>query len=214
MITSYDCKRGRYVVTTLDENQSLKVEKEFSDVEELPNSRFVFSYIYHVFSGSIVDRLAEYEKTGYEPQEVAKLAQNIRVLESRLKHLLQSDFINTFDRKDPITKEYTRDIKEADKLLKCNSVEMKKINLLIQQLSPELERVKRENAELKRLLRLAVGEITKQKLYADLGMMSRGALCKSCKTRSITNRVCQVCNYEYEYAEEAMKLLGDEDNEQ
>lgn len=72
----------------------------------------------------------------------------------------------------------------------------------------------KENADLKRLLRLAVEEITKQKLYADIGMLSRSALCKSCKTRSITNRFCQVCNYEYEHAEEAMKLLGDEDNEQ
>lgn len=71
-------------------------------------------------------------------------------------------------------------------------------------------RLEEENKELKRLLRLAVEEITKQKLYADLGMMSRGALCKSCKTRSITNRVCQVCNYEYEYAEEALKLIGDD----
>lgn len=69
-----------------------------------------------------------------------------------------------------------------------------------------------ENKELKRLLRLAVEEITKQKLYADLGMMSRGALCKSCKTRSITNRVCQVCNYEYEHAEESLRLIGDEEN--
>ncbi len=68
----------------------------------------------------------------------------------------------------------------------------------------------RETAELKRLLRLAVEEMTKQKLYADLGMMSRRALCKSCKTRSVTNRICQVCNYEYEHAEEALEVLADE----
>ena len=202
MITSYDCKRGRYVVTTLDENQSLKVEKEFSDVEELPNSRFVFSYIYHVFSGSIVDRLAEYEKTGYEPQEVAKLAQNIRVLESRLKHLLQSDFINTFDRKDPITKEYTRDIKEADKLLKCDSVEMKKINLLIQQLPPELERVKRENADLKRLLRLAVDDIA----WSNCNMGDSGE-CPDCPYYSGKPGRCL---NEWKHAEEALKLIGDD----
>lgn len=209
MITSYDCKRGRYVVTTLDENQSLKVEKEFSDVEELPNSRFVFSYIYHVFSGSIVDRLAEYEKTGYEPQEVAKLAQNIRVLESRLKHLLQSDFINTFDRKGPITKEYTRDIKEADKLLKCDSVEMKKINLLIQQLPPELERVKRENAELKRLLRLAVEDF---EFIFDEHSCTGARKCDTFCPYNGGEEDC--CKGKWKHTEEALKLLGDEDNEQ
>ncbi|MGN1086142.1 MAG: hypothetical protein ACI4Q5_03820 [Porcipelethomonas sp.] len=75
----------------------------------------------------------------------------------------------------------------------------------------ENQELVKENAELKRLLRLAVDEITKQKLYADFGIMCRSALCKSCKTRSITNRVCQVCNYEYEHAEEVMKLIGDDE---
>ena len=78
------------------------------------------------------------------------------------------------------------------------------------ELVEENQELVNENKELKRLLRLAVDGITKQKLYADFGMMSRGALCKSCKTRSITNRVCQVYNYEYEHAEEALKLIGDD----
>lgn len=95
------------------------------------------------------------------------------------------------------------------KLLRADYENQKSINY---ELLKENQEHVNENKELKRLLRLAVEEITKQKLYADIGMMSRGALCKSCKTRSITNRICQVCNYEYEHAEEAMKLLGDEDN--
>lgn len=37
------------------------------------------------------------------------------ILERRLKHLLQSDFIRSFDEVDVHTKEYKRDIKEADK---------------------------------------------------------------------------------------------------
>lgn len=35
-------------------------------------------------------------------------------LERRLKHLLQSDFIRSFDEVNPYTKEYKRDIKDAD----------------------------------------------------------------------------------------------------
>lgn len=35
-------------------------------------------------------------------------------LERRLKHLLQSDFIKSFDEVDVYTKEYKRDIREAD----------------------------------------------------------------------------------------------------
>ena len=38
------------------------------------------------------------------------------MLERRLKHLLQSDFIASFDRVDPNTKEYIRDIRDADML--------------------------------------------------------------------------------------------------
>ncbi len=39
-------------------------------------------------------------------------------LEQRLKHLLQSNFIKSFDEKNSITGEYKRDIKEADELTK------------------------------------------------------------------------------------------------
>ena len=41
-------------------------------------------------------------------------------LERRLKHLLQSDFIRSFDEVNPHTKEYKRDIKEADKAVRCS----------------------------------------------------------------------------------------------
>lgn len=36
------------------------------------------------------------------------------ILERRLKHLLQSEFIRSFDEVDARTKEYKRDIREAD----------------------------------------------------------------------------------------------------
>lgn len=39
---------------------------------------------------------------------------NVCLLERRLKHLLQSDFIRSFDEVNVNTKEYKRDIKEAD----------------------------------------------------------------------------------------------------
>ncbi len=39
---------------------------------------------------------------------------NVFLLERRLKHLLQSDFIRSFDEIDVYTKEYKRDIREAD----------------------------------------------------------------------------------------------------
>ena len=41
---------------------------------------------------------------------------NVHILERRLKHLLQSDFIRSFDEVDARTKEYKRDIREADVL--------------------------------------------------------------------------------------------------
>lgn len=134
MITSYDCEKGMYVVTTLDKDIALNVEQKLSDTKPISNGRFVAAFIYNVFSGTIVDRLAEYEITGYEPEEVAKLKNHIEVLESRLKHLLQSDFINSFDRKDPLTKKYTRDIKEADKLQKFETMECKDFKETIEQL--------------------------------------------------------------------------------
>ena len=45
----------------------------------------------------------------------------VLVLEGRLKHLLQSDFIRSFDEKNFKTKEYVRDIREADsKWIPCS----------------------------------------------------------------------------------------------
>lgn len=49
----------------------------------------------------------------------------------------------------------------------------------------ECRKLKLENAKLKRLLRTVVEDIKKQKNYADIGVMSRAALCKTCKTRSV-----------------------------
>lgn len=72
----------------------------------------------------------------------------------------------------------------------------------------KIDKLKTENEELKKMLKLAFDEITKQKLYADVGIMSRAALCKSCQTRDITNRVCQECKYKYEHADEILKLIG------
>lgn len=75
----------------------------------------------------------------------------------------------------------------------------------------ECRKLKFENAKLKGLLRTVVEDIKKQKNYADIGVMSRATLCKTCKIRSVTNRICSVCEYEYEHYEEILKLLGGED---
>lgn len=40
-----------------------------------------------------------------------------KVLDDRLKHLLESDFISEYDRKNPLTSNYELDIKELDKIM-------------------------------------------------------------------------------------------------
>jgi hypothetical protein len=47
-------------------------------------------------------------------KELKDLRLENKVILRRLKHLLESDFISQFDQVDPNTKEYVRDIKEAD----------------------------------------------------------------------------------------------------
>ena len=47
-------------------------------------------------------------------KELKELHLENEVILRRLKHLLESDFISQFDQVDPNTKEYVRDIKEAD----------------------------------------------------------------------------------------------------
>lgn len=64
-----------------------------------------------------------------------------------------------------------------------------------------------ESAELKRLLKLAIEDLNKYEDYADIGLVSRACLCKSCKTRDITNRICQECKFKWNHSDEAMKLI-------
>ena len=51
----------------------------------------------------------------------------IESLTNRIKHLLESEYIADFDKKDPITGEYVRDIADADKMHKKPRVELKVI---------------------------------------------------------------------------------------
>ena len=48
--------------------------------------------------------------------ELYKIQENYEVVEKRLKHLLQSDFIRRFDEKCIDTGEYVRDINDIDRL--------------------------------------------------------------------------------------------------
>lgn len=50
----------------------------------------------------------------FEPEELKGLRLENEVILRRLKHLLESDFISQFDKVDPNTNEYIRNIKEAD----------------------------------------------------------------------------------------------------
>lgn len=54
--------------------------------------------------------------------ENIKLRRDMRMLELRLGHLLQSDFIRSFDEVDINTMEYVRDIKYADQLVPHSSI--------------------------------------------------------------------------------------------
>lgn len=53
-----------------------------------------------------------------------------KVLDDRLKHLLESDFISEYDRKNPLTSNYELDIKELDKIMKEVGVWQKENPLL------------------------------------------------------------------------------------
>ncbi len=49
----------------------------------------------------------------------------IESLTNRIRHLLESEYIASFDIKDPITGEYVRDIADADKMHKKPRTELK-----------------------------------------------------------------------------------------
>ena len=53
-----------------------------------------------------------------ETTDAADLQRELHTIRMRLQHLLQSDFIRSFDEKDIKTGEYVRDIKHADLLVK------------------------------------------------------------------------------------------------
>ncbi len=78
-------------------------------------------------------------------------------------------------------------------------------------LEHKVSELEKQNSELRRLLKLAVDDLNEYKDYADIGIVSRACLCKSCKTRDITNRICRECEYEYRNADEVMKLIGDDE---
>ena len=52
-----------------------------------------------------------------DEREVSELNFKIGVLEKRLRHLLQSKLIASFDEREPMTGKYKRDINEADRLI-------------------------------------------------------------------------------------------------
>lgn len=68
----------------------------------------------------VIKELENMRKFNYTlaPDEVfnkaIKALEHNYILERRLKHLLQSEFIRSFDEVDARTKEYKRDIREAD----------------------------------------------------------------------------------------------------
>lgn len=84
---------------------------------------------------------------------------------------------------------------------------------LVKTMLNDIDRIKAKNEELKKMLKLAVEDLNKYRDYADIGVVSRACLCKSCKTRCVTNRICEKCNYEYIHADEAKKLIGDDKND-
>ena len=58
-----------------------------------------------------------------DEREVSELNFKVWILEKRLRHLLQSKFIASFDARDPMTGKYKRDINEADRLVGCKAKE-------------------------------------------------------------------------------------------
>lgn len=56
------------------------------------------------------------KKKNYSDGELYEIQKNYEVVEQRLKHLLQSDFIRRFDEKYIDTGEYVRDINNIDRL--------------------------------------------------------------------------------------------------
>ena len=84
---------------------------------------------------------------------------------------------------------------------------------LVKTMLNDIDRIKAENEKLKKMLKLAVEDLNKYKDYADIGIASISCLCKSCKKRCVTNRICEKCNYEYIHADEVLKLIGDDKND-
>lgn len=83
---------------------------------------------------------------------------------------------------------------------------------LVETMLDDIYRIKKENKELKKMLGLAIEDLNKYRDYADIGIVSISCLCKSCKKRCITNRICEKCNYEYIHVDEALRLIGDDKN--
>ena len=70
------------------------------------------------FIGYIDEDMIERIKVAIKkvPTAAGDLTSEDDPLIQRLRHLLESDYIRSFDAVDPITKEYKRDIREADKV--------------------------------------------------------------------------------------------------
>lgn len=57
--------------------------------------------------------------------EIEERDKIIQCLKDRIEHLLKSEYIADFDKKDPTTGEYVRDISEADNAFKKPRTELK-----------------------------------------------------------------------------------------
>ena len=83
----------------------MNLEEVIKDFEEKINDKD--------FECSFVSRREHEQLLGWL-KELKGLRLENEVILRRLKHLLKSDYISQFDQVDPNTKEYVRDIKEAD----------------------------------------------------------------------------------------------------
>lgn len=81
----------------------------------------------------------------------------------RLQHLLQSDYIRSFDEVDPTTKEYKRDIKEAD--AEHIMAELESRGLVVIQVDRMLDKYEAE----------ALSECYKKQLERGIIVLEKGA---------------------------------------
>lgn len=100
---------------TFDKEELRKLYETY--MEQLNNGLIILQpgveFVHESTEAHEIEIIREEETPAADPQR------ELHTIRMRLQHLLQSEFISSFDMKDIYTGEYVRDIRDADKIVRA-----------------------------------------------------------------------------------------------